>query len=431
MPARKALRALLKIALGGVLIMALFAWGFAVERYKVFPINLIRKVRVRLGMPGWPVELHPKSPAAASLAAVPYLHGQFDPNAKATGVILQERERVSPGLNFFSTLGRGDAFLIDNDGHSRWHWSIERYFDRSELKNADDFAFPHVFPNGDVLAYVAEKALLKLDRLSNVVWRYDGHVHHDAFVADDGKIWTLTHVYRRAPEIDPRFIAQLDEVEVLSADGRREREISLIDVLQRSPYAFLLPRTSGLPLPPNMTTADVLHANHVEVFDGSLETQSPIYRRGNFLVSLKCLNAIAIIDGRTLEILWLWGPTNLTLQHSPTILPTGNILLFDNGTQNSDVVEVDPRRNAVVWRYAPSEKFFSYIRGAAQRLPNGNTLITLSMPGYALEVTPDGNTVWKFANPAVSGSGIRDSIYRMTRFSPGALPFLKERPPGS
>jgi hypothetical protein len=423
----RALRAFLKVLFAGVLIAALFAWGFAVERYKVFPIHLIRRVRAHFGMPGWPVELHPKSPAAAALTAIPYLHGQFDPHAEATGVVLQDRSRVSPGVNFFSTLGRGDAFVVDNDGRSLWHWSIERYFERSELRNADDFAFPHVFPGGEVLAYVAEKALLKLDRLSNVVWRYDAHVHHDAFVAYDGKIWTLTHVYRKLPEIDPRFISQLDEIEVLSADGRREREIPLLDVLQRSPYAFLLPRTSGLPLPPDTTTADVLHSNHIEVFDGSLESQSPIYRRGNFLVSMKNLNTIAIIDGRTLQILWLWGPTNLTLQHSPTILPTGNILLFDNGTQTSDVVEVDPRRNAVVWRYAPGENFFSYIRGACQRLPNGNTLITLSMPGYALEVTPEGKTVWKFANPAVSGAGIRDSIYRMTRFSAAELPFLKER----
>ncbi len=425
----RAVRTLLKVLLAGLLIAGLFAWGFAVERYKVFPIGLIRKVRVRLGMPGWPIELHPKSPAVAALAAVPYLHGQFDPHAEATGVILQDRGLVSPGVNFFSTLGRGAAFVVDNDGHSLWRWSLERYFERSELKNADDFAFPHLFANGDVLAYVAEKALLKLDRNSNLIWRYDARVHHDAYPADDGKIWTLTHVDRRVPEIDPRFISQLDEVEILSADGHREREISLLDVLKASPYAFLLPRTSGLPLPPDTTTADILHANHVEVFDGSIENGSGIYRRGNFLVSMKNLNSIAIIDGETLKILWLWGPTNLTLQHSPAILPNGDILLFDNGTQISDVVEVDPRRNAVVWRYAPAENFFSYIRGAAQRLPNGNTLVTLSMPGYALEVTPAGKTVWKFANPAVSGSGIRDSIYRMTRFSPADLPFLRERSP--
>ncbi|MGH9442954.1 MAG: arylsulfotransferase family protein [Thermoanaerobaculia bacterium] len=426
----KALRALLKAFLAGALIAGLFAWGFAVERYKVFPIGLIREVRARLGVPGWPVDIQSKSPAAAGLASIPYLHGQYDANAKASGVLEDGREAF-PGLNFFSTLGSGDAFLIDDGGHSLWRWSLKRYFEPSELKAADDFGFPHLFPNGDVLAYVAEKALFKLDRESGVVWKYPARVHHDAFVAGDGRIWTLRHVFQSVPAIDPRYTCQLDEIDVLSPEGRRERSIALLPILEKSPYAFLLPRTAGLPLPADTTTVDVLHSNHIEVFDGSLAAISPFYRRGNFLISLRNLNSIAIVDGETLKVLWLWGPTNLTLQHHPTILANGDILLFDNGTKISAVVEVDPRTNAVVWRYAPLKGFFSYIRGACQRLPNGDTLITLSMPGYALEVTPAGKTVWKFANPAVSPAGIRDSIYRMTRFSPAGLPFVSSIPPRS
>jgi Arylsulfotransferase (ASST). len=423
-PMSKAVRSLLAALLALTLAVGLFAWGFAAERYKVFPITWIRKIRVLLGAPGWPVEIHSKSPAVAALVSVPYLHGQFDPQAKAAGVLVNERDRVSPGLNFFSTLGRGDAFLIDNDGRSRGRWSLDRQFERSELKATDDFGFPHLFGNGDALAYVAERALFKLDLNSKVIWKYEERVHHDAFVAFDGTIWTLSHVFRRVSEIDPRYTSQLDQIDVLSPEGKRERRISLLELLENSPYAFLLPRTAGLSLPPDTTTVDVLHANHIEVFDGSIADKSELYRRGNFLVSMKNINSIAIIDGRDLRILWLWGPTNLTLQHHSTMLSNGNVLLFDNGTKNSAVVEVDPRRNAVVWRYAPAHDFFSYIRGACQRLPNGNTLITLSMPGYALEVTPDGKTVWKFANPAVSVDGVRDSIYRMTRISPAQLPFL-------
>ncbi len=427
----KSIRSLAKLLLVALALSGFFAWGFAAERYKVFPIGLIRRVRIRLGIPGWPLELHSRSPAAAALVSVPYLHGQFDPHAKSSGVLLDESKRVSPGLNFFSTLGSGDAFLIDNEGHSRWRWSLKRYFERSELKATDDFGFPHLFPDGDVLAYVAEHDLFRLDRNSNLVWKYEAHVHHDAFVASDGKIWTLTHSFRRLPEIDARYTCLVDQIQVLSSDGKPERTIPLLDLLENSPYAFLLPRTSGLSLPPDTTTVDVLHANHIEVFDGTLEGKSEIYRRGNFLVSMKNINSIAIVDGRTLRILWLWGPTNLTLQHHSTILANGDILLFDNGTQLSAVVEVDPRTNAVVWRYAPAKDFFSYIRGACQRLPNGDTLITLSMPGYALEVTPEGETVWRFANPAVSAAGVRDSIYRMTRFTPAELPFVTALPPPS
>jgi Arylsulfotransferase (ASST) len=139
---------------------------------------------------------------------------------------------------------------------------------------------------------------------------------------------------------------------------------------------------------------------------------------------MRSLNAIAILDGATSQVLWLWGPTNLSLQHFPTILGTGNILLFDNGTALSQIVEVDPRTNAVAWRYAPDKDFYSASRGACQRLSNGNTLITLSDGGHALEVTSAGRTVWEYANPSVAPGGVREAIFQMARVPAASLTFL-------
>jgi hypothetical protein len=64
------------------------------------------------------------------------------------------------------------------------------------------------------------------------------------------------------------------------------------------------------------------------------------------------------------------------------------------------------------------------VRGGVQRLPNGNTLITESDPGYAFEVTPEGETVWKWANPEVDRNGKRGSIPRVTAYAPDATPFI-------
>jgi len=57
-------------------------------------------------------------------------------------------------------------------------------------------------------------------------------------------------------------------------------------------------------------------------------------------------------------------------------------------------------------------------------LPNGDVLATLSEPGYAVEITRRGRTVWRFANPRVDSQGVREGIYRMSRFPEGTLPFL-------
>jgi hypothetical protein len=404
-----------------------FVWGFATERFRIFPLGAIRRAAVLLGLRGWSdaLELRSPSPALAALTSVPYLSGAIDPNASAKGVLVDDANDVAPGLNFFSTLGRGEAYLVDGAGKLRWRWTLEGLFSRGELKPGIDFGFTHLFPNGDVLAFVERRGVFKLDRSSRLLWRHDALSHHDAWVAGDGRIYALVHETRRLPEIDSRLPSLLDSIEVLSPEGERQRVISLYDALRASPYAFLLPKTAGLPLETNADAVDVLHANHVETFDGSRAARSPLFRRGNVLVCMKNLNAVAILDGETSAVLWLWGPTNLTLPHHSTIVEDGGVLLFDNGIARSQIVQVDPRTDAVTWRYAPRDQdFFSGIRGACQRLPNGNTLVTLSQTGYALEVTPSGRTVWKFANPAVRPDGFRDGIYRMTRYPGSALPFV-------
>jgi hypothetical protein len=419
----KRLAALLFLALG---LAGAFVWGFATERYRIFPISWIRRGAVLVGLRGWsqPLDVNSASPALASLKSVPYLSGAIDPNAKATGVVEAVAGEVAPGVNFYSTLGRGDAFLVDGGGKLLWRWSLGKVLSDFAVKPGIDFGYTHVFPNGDVIAFVGERGIYKLDRDSRLLWTHAAPAHHDAFVSGDGEIYALVHGTRDVPAVDPRHPLLLDDIVVLSPEGERRRSLSVFDALQPSPYAFLLPRTAGLPLPPGTDAVDVLHTNHVEVYDGSLASKSPLFRKGNLLVSMRNINAVAILDGRTAQVLWLWGPTNLTLQHHPTILENGDVLLFDNGTARSQIVEVDPRTNAVPWRYAPEKDFFSDTRGACQRLPNGNTLATLSTPGYAVEVTPDGKTVWKFANPAVTPEGFRDGIYRMTRLPAASLPFL-------
>ncbi len=60
-----------------------------------------------------------------------------------------------------------------------------------------------------------------------------------------------------------------------------------------------------------------------------------------------------------------------------------------------------------LWSYtAPTKKdFFSWFISGAQRLPNGNTLINAGAYGLVFEVTPESETVWKFANPFKPAGG--------------------------
>jgi hypothetical protein len=136
---------------------------------------------------------------------------------------------------------------------------------------------------------------------------------------------------------------------------------------------------------------------------------------------MKHLNAVAIVNGETLEIEWLWGPGNLTLQHYSTLLKNGNILLFDNGPKISRVLEVEPRTMKVAWSYEGGEEFFSGFGGANQRLDNGNTLITETEKGRVIEVTSDGEIVWEFLNPEVGPEGRRTNVWCLKRFDDAEL----------
>ncbi len=55
-----------------------------------------------------------------------------------------------------------------------------------------------------------------------------------------------------------------------------------------------------------------------------------------------------------------------------------------------------------IWSYTAPKKedLFAFIMSGANRLPNGNTLICESVSGMIFEVTPKGETVWKYANPS-------------------------------
>ena len=88
--------------------------------------------------------------------------------------------------------------------------------------------------------------------------------------------------------------------------------------------------------------------------------------------------------------------------------------LGDPGRQSS-VTVFDPITRATVWHYRGSDghPFHSRTCGTAERLPNGNTLVTESDNGRAFELSPDKEIVWEFFNPHRAGN---DGQYIATLF---------------
>jgi len=96
----------------------------------------------------------------------------------------------------------------------------------------------------------------------------------------------------------------------------------------------------------------------------------------------------------------------------------------------SRVLEIDPVSLKLVWSYT-SPAFFATNISGAQRLANGNTLITEGPDGRLFEVTREGAIVWEYVFPLYAGARATNSVYRGYRLPYAWIPQLQrptERP---
>lgn len=100
-------------------------------------------------------------------------------------------------------------------------------------------------------------------------------------------------------------------------------------------------------------------------------------------------------------------------QHSVSVLDNGNILTLDNGNLSDDfnsdldnpisrAIEINPNEMEggcaaeIVWEYSLEEYLFGHASGGAQKLDNGNYLIsTVGDGGTTLEISNDMELVWE------------------------------------
>ena len=210
---------------------------------------------------------------------------------------------------------------------------------------------------------------------------------------------------------------------------------------------------------------DLLHTNSMSVLGpNKWYTSDPIkyacFNPQNIIISSRNTNFIAIISRATGDVVWRVGPDYskdtivgqkigqlIGLHHAhmiPQGLPgEGDILLFDNGGLSgygyfgmpryfrlwSRVIEFNPVTYDIVWQYShrtlhwviprtgDDHKLYSYYMSSAQRLPNGNTLISEATNGRVIEVTNTSKVVWEYTTPTRV-----QQIYRAYRVPPEWVP---------
>ena len=376
----------------------------------------------------------------------------FPDRFERSGVLRYDAARTQPGYTLYTLAPDLSAHLVDMNGREVHRWFLpEEEVMPGEKRRARTFfgllgpqvEGGYLFPNGDLLLVYEIKALgnpaaplVKLDKDSHIIWRSAIKAHHGIQVVGD-KIYALTGTFDKAsatpaiPSLGRRpFFGE--RVSVLDLDGK---VLSSHSILQAIANTKTMRLADEVPFNPR---ADALHSNSLDVLSDQTARFIPGAKPGNVLLSFKNLDMLAVMDLDSDTIVWaLRG--SWRGQHDAKVLPNGHILMFDNqgGLMKhgrSRVLEIAPDTGGIVWSFEGTDKDpldSSENRGGAQRLANGNTLISESTAGRILEVTPDGSVVWEYVNPLRTDENGHKLIASLgltvSRYDPSYITFLGDQ----
>ncbi len=313
-----------------------------------------------------------------------------------TGVLYEDPNRSTPGYILICPVEGDRAFLLRPNGSVAHTWET----------GVGMTNWTYILPNGNLFRNERCEnpqgvALTVSGRMSEyapdgtLVWQHDDpYQHHDARRLSDGAVYAA---FTELPEDVKTTI--LGGVEGSETDGGPFGE-AIRQVNEQGELVWEWPFTElGIETHP-------LHRNSNRWSYGHTNTVLPL-ADGKLLVSSKNLNLLFIFDPATRRVTWEFQDDALGGQHDAQLLDNGNILVFANGLygadlSHSEIWEIAPQTNEIVWRYAARDDFTSFYSphmGGVQRLPSGNTLICEGNKGCIFEVTPDGEIVREFVSP--------------------------------
>jgi hypothetical protein len=212
-------------------------------------------------------------------------------------------------------------------------------------------------PNGNILFLLPRNGVYEITRGKQIAWKYlDPKVSHDADRLPNGN----TLIAFGAGDT-------LEDMQVKEVNPRGELVWSwrAKEAFNRAPYL-------------GISNEGWTHTNAV--------TRLP---NENTLVSPRNFNLLVEVD-RSGKVVRTIGEGVIESQHDPEVLPDGNILMINQALPMS-AIEMAPN-GTILWQLTIPDPNANPVRDA-NRLPNGNTLIT--GVDRILEVTPEKELVWR------------------------------------
>ena len=341
------------------------------------------------------------------------------------------------GYNLFSVLRGAGVYLIDNDGHLLWEWQEPDKFNGVKILLTEKGTLIRNLCYDTDTCRGNGALIREYDWDNNIIWQYyHPGAHHDFVLLPDGRLLLaviLDDGTESLIKVKPDYENwNQDWLSIQPGEGGTvEWEWRLKDHV----------------VPVDEDPANQLGLFHVANYK-RLNALDFHPLRQEILMSFNSFNELIVIgDTNTTQeaaedqgnIRYRWGsPANYNMpgdvktsgQHSSRWIKeaefgyhygnrkengVGDILWFNNLHDRVD--QIHPPLNGdqttgayfvengifgpedTIWSFGFKGKFDDGRQSSAQRLPNGNTLIAFSNQGVFIEITPDGDTVWKYASP--------------------------------
>ena len=402
------------------------------------------------------------------------------PTVFPTGTTIYEPAKAWSGFTVLATLDTPAVLVIDMNGRTVKRWDGLNVSAGGPARILPGGVL--VAPTGAFPGHQEATALVATGFDGRELWRFDhaeeiaiggirqwsARQHHDWQPADfpggyhspsftpaatGGTTLVLSHTSHADPAVAG---VQLEDDRLLEVDtaGKVTWEWRAADHIGE--LGFDAPARAAIARLGTRDGYDWLHLNSARYLGPNKwhEAGDARFHPDNVIVSSRQASLVAIV-ARDGAIVWRLGPNSSASpigqvigQHDAHLIPpglpgAGNLLLFDNGGASglgdaspispqgnaiyqratSRVLEIDPVSLALVWSYT-APNFFSTNISGAQRLANGNTLITEGAPGRVFEVTADKAIVWEFVNPPGEGGRRTNAVYRAYRVPYGWIPQL-------
>ena len=320
-------------------------------------------------------------------------------------------------LGDFNCTNFNGAVALDGSGQIVWYYQNDNAVFTlaqednhnlvfSELGMVQGYRMKEIAPDGRTIHSVS-------DTLQNgTVSAPMGRWHHEMLLRPGNKVWTMGSELRMVNINGTDTLQTGDTIEEWDiTKGSVTRLMSFFDILDpindRGPDSNLKQGFFWAG-PQNQyagAAEDWTHSNSMALLPN-----------GNILVSIRHLDEIIAIKPDFKGIDWVLGGKNSSFtfpdpsdrfyhQHYARMLPSGNILLFDNGNQRpaeqggqySRALELKLDFKSMqamkVWEYRNKPDLFAAAVGSAVRLKNGNTVIDFGFDTVTTDNPPVFNVV--------------------------------------